>query len=89
MRCHGLGADHCCYVDGAPCRFLEEGTVPGRRWACGLRRELGSWERVHADPRYRAHVQPMWDRLGDGSGSCGGYPGPGVTCGTCGARGDG
>jgi hypothetical protein len=52
--CHGNGADHCCYIGGRVCPFLEEGTVPGRRWACGLYRELRSWDAVHADPRYLA-----------------------------------
>lgn len=62
--CHGNGADHCCYIDGQPCRFLEERTIPGRRWVCGLLRRLGTWELVHADPGYREHVQPVWDRVG-------------------------
>lgn len=74
MTCHGNGEDHCCYVAGVPCRFLEEGTVPGRRWACGLLRQLGSWEVVHADPGYQAHVQSEWDKVG--ITSCGEW-GPG------------
>lgn len=64
MECHGNQPDHCCYVDGKRCRFLEENTVEGRRWVCGLRRELGSWEAVHADPGYQKHVQPFWDKVG-------------------------
>lgn len=50
--CHGNGVDHCCYVAGDPCLFVEKGTVPGRMWACGLLRELGSWDAVHTDERY-------------------------------------
>lgn len=64
VRCHGNGADHCCYVDGHACRFLEVGSIPGRHWVCGLRRELGSWAAVHADPRYVEYVRPSWDRCG-------------------------
>lgn len=54
MQCLGRNkSDHCCYVDGKPCVFLEENTVEGFRWSCGLRRELGSWAAVVADPRYQ------------------------------------
>lgn len=73
--CHGNQPDHCCYVDGIRCRFLEENTVPGRRWVCGLFRRLGSWEAVHADPGYQEHVQTAWDRVG--IESCGAW-GPGT-----------
>lgn len=53
MSCQGRNNDdHCCYVNGKPCPFLEENTEPGFRWTCGLRRELGSWDAVIADPRY-------------------------------------
>lgn len=51
--CHGNGDDHCCYVDGKVCEFLEENTVPGRRWACGLLRRLESWAAVHEHPDYQ------------------------------------
>jgi hypothetical protein len=75
--CHG-NAEHCCFVDGEVCRYLEENTVPGRRWACGLLRRLGSWDAVHADAGYLACVQPVWDRVGiescgawgEGTGQC-------------------
>lgn len=53
MQCLGRNNDdHCCYIDGEPCPFLEQNTEPGFRWSCGLRRELGSWDAVIADPRY-------------------------------------
>jgi hypothetical protein len=87
--CDGLAADHCCYLGAAGvCRYLEHDTVPGRRWACGLRRELGSWEPVHSDPRYIAHVRPFWDDYASAL-DCGLWPPPGETCGTCGVIGDG
>ena len=79
--CNGQGTDHCCYIGGV-CPHLEEGTVPGRRWACGLRRELGSWDRVHVDARY----QIVRDRLGDDF-QCGDYPQRDITCGACGLTG--
>jgi hypothetical protein len=79
--CSGVSEDHCCYVDGQACPFLEEHTVPGRRWVCGLRRRLGSWTAVHADPGYQEHVRPVWDRLG--IVDCGDWPAPGETCGEC------
>jgi hypothetical protein len=82
-RCVGRGGasgGHCCWVDGAVCPFLErQSTWDGRQWACGLRRELGSWPAVHADHRYRTIVQPVWDRVG--IESCGAWqPKPGECC---------
>lgn len=64
MTCHGNQSDHCCYVNGQRCIYLEENTIPGRRWVCGLRRELGSWEAVHAHPGYIENVQSEWDKVG-------------------------
>lgn len=78
--CTGRGmpdGDHCCYVDGERCAYLVE-NVGGRRYACGLRLELGSWDAVHADPRY-APIQEVWDRVG--IESCGAWgPGTGQCC---------
>lgn len=71
--CHGNGSDHCCYVGGRTCLFLEVGTVEGRIWVCGLRRELGSWNAVHADPRYQAEVRPVWEQAG--VADCGDFTG--------------
>lgn len=83
MICDGLSGDHCCHLGTAGvCTFLEEGTVPGRRWACGLRRELGDWQAVHADARYLADVRPKLDAIG--VTNCGDWPPPGMTCATCG-----
>lgn len=72
MECHGLGEEHCCYLDGEVCPFLEEGTVPGRRWACGLYRELGSWDAVHNSATYRDTVAPVVLRLANAN--CGDWP---------------
>ena len=76
--CAGTANDHCCYVDGKVCTFLEENTVPGRRWACGLRRELGDWDAVLADPRY----VPIQAALR--STNCRDFPAKGDTCSLCG-----
>ena len=79
MPCYGNRDDHCCYVNGKACQFLEENTVPERRWACGLRRELGDWDSVISDPRYIEHVDPHFgdmncrdwpDGTGRNKGSC-------------------
>lgn len=81
MVCTGRGepdGDHCCYVAGKPCRFLAAGSE-GRAWECSLRRDLGSWEAVHADPGYQEHVQREWDKVG--IPSCGTWqPGPNDCC---------
>ena len=57
MPCSGNGNDHCCYIKGKPCRFLitnyTDETGHFRKWACGLRAELGDWDTVLVDPRYK------------------------------------
>lgn len=77
--CHGNQEVPCCFVAGARCPFLEENTVPGRRWVCGLRRELGNWDKVHNDPRYLATVKPEWEKTG--TKDCGDFgPAEGQCC---------
>jgi len=79
MVCTGNGADHCCWWEGKVCVFLEENTMADRRWVCGLRRELGSWDKVHVDARYLKSVRPFWGKhnptlncgtWGPGTGQC-------------------
>lgn len=80
--CTGNTPEHCCWVDGEVCRFLEIDTMPDRHWVCGLRRRLGSWEAVHNDPGYIEHVRPMWNRINP-SVNCGDYPPQGEACASC------
>jgi hypothetical protein len=77
--CHGNGSEHCCYVAGQVCTFLEVDTVPDRHWVCGLRRELGNWDAVHADPRYQP-IHAEWVKV-NGS-DCGDFRGAGLSDGT-------
>lgn len=80
MKCLGRNAaDHCCYVEGRVCEFLEENSEPGFRWSCGLRRESGSWDAVLADPRY-APIQAAFAPYGY---DCATFPIK--PCKTCGA----
>lgn len=77
--CTGRGGTHpnrhCCYVQGKVCEFLIE-DHKGRRFACGLMAELGSWDKVHADPRY-ALLAIHWK----GQPLCGDWqPKPGTCC---------
>jgi hypothetical protein len=60
--CSGNSKDHCCYVDGKPCQFLEKDTVPGRKWACGLRRRFGNWGDVHQSDEYKTPRQTKMGR---------------------------
>ena len=68
--CDGLGtradasSDHCCYIEGQPCPYLQVNGPTGRRFACALRAELGDWALVHQDPRYLADVKPHWVERG-------------------------
>lgn len=73
--CHGNNEEHCCYVNGVPCSFLEENTIEGRRWACGLYRQHGDWDLVHQDQRYLENVRPFWIECG--TPDCGKWFGPG------------
>lgn len=63
MPCLGNSVDHCCYVNGVACEFLEKHTVEGRVWACGLRRELGNWDAVITDSRYLEKVDPYFGEM--------------------------
>lgn len=81
--CTGRGTadgDHCCYVAGKVCRYLaDNGPDAPRRFECSLRRDLGSWDAVHADAGYQEHVQSVWDEVG--IPSCGEWqPPPGTCC---------
>lgn len=81
--CHGNTPIHCCSFWGYVCPYVEENTVEGRRWACGLRRELGSWDAVLTDSRYIRDVQPQLDKLTALHGqvtSCANWPLPGYRC---------
>lgn len=83
MPCAGNANDHCCYIAGKPCKYVEENTVKGRRWACGLRRELGDWDLVLEDPRYKKDVAPVLAQWGY---NCRDWPDshPGMKCSDCG-----
>ena len=84
--CNGNSDDHCCYIKGKQCKHLEENTVPGRRWACGLFRIFGSWGAVHESDGYLTDVKPdLEDIIGDTN--CGDWPRSGERCATCGAEG--
>ena len=72
--CHGNGPDHCCYIAGRVCPYLEENPVEGRRWACGLLRELGSWPKVYRSTRYRRTDAAKWFRVSFPSYGCGDWP---------------
>ena len=91
--CNGTETDHCCTLLGVTCPFLrDDGPDTDRRWVCTLREELGSWNTVHADPRYLATVRPILDTITPAYNrgvmpDCGDWPPTGVTCQICGANG--
>lgn len=73
LHCHG-NDEHCCVFAGIDCPFIEDGMVTGRRWSCGLYRELQDWDMVLADPRYIEIVQPMYDSIGRPDWNCKDWP---------------
>jgi hypothetical protein len=81
--CKGNGKDHCCWMAGVPCMFLEKDTVPGRKWACGLRREYGDWDKVIASERYQLNIEPHFGPQGI---NCKDWPDldAGQSCNECG-----
>lgn len=72
--CHGNGSDHCCWINGKVCPHLEENTVPGRRWACGLLRVHGDWETVYQTPEYQATDAATWFASSHPGYGCGDWP---------------
>lgn len=91
MPCRGRNLDnHCCWLNGKICPFLEENTEDDYRWSCGLRRELNSWDAVLDDSRYTEVLVPFWNDYEQRTGirsNCKDWPGPGQKCGTCEAEG--
>jgi hypothetical protein len=85
--CAGNGDDHCCHLGDKICIHLEENTVSGRRWACGLYRKYGSWKIVHALPEYESVRNSL--RKFNIEVDCGDWPRPGEKCHTCGITADG
>jgi hypothetical protein len=79
--CHGNAPDSpCCRIPlgvDVWCKFLQD--HPDRKQACGLYVELGSWDAVHADPRYIEDVHPHW--ILTGTPDCGDWVGPGCCYG--------
>lgn len=63
LPCHGNCDDNCCCFLNVICPFLEENTIEGRRWTCGLMHELGDWDLVLADERYTTIVQDLYDTV--------------------------
>lgn len=68
---------------GAWCPHLEQYTVYGRRWACGLRRRAGSWAAAALMPEYQA-IQEIRRGISDDMVECAGWPGDGRECRICG-----
>lgn len=81
MAC-STGDGHCCHLGQAGvCPYLVE-HMAGRRWACGLYIEHGSWSKVHQDQRYQRDVQSRVVPVS--TVNCGDWPPPGERCHECG-----
>jgi len=61
--CSGNTPAHCCVYGGVVCPYLEENTIPNRRWVCGLMREHQDWDKVLADPRYKKTLTPLYEKF--------------------------
>ena len=74
MTCLGMNAAHCCWIGGKECPHLEEGTVEGRRWACGLFRVHETWEAVYKTAEYKATDAATMFAVGYPGYGCGDWP---------------
>ena len=92
--CHGNGNnldgnEHCCYVDGQVCKFLETDAAPDRKYSCGIWRNLAAktpplgvkqvWDQVHDHDAY-LEVRLAFQR--SGTMLCGGFLGTWLPDGT-------
>ena len=77
--CTGRGDNggHCCYIGGKVCYFYDDG--------CTLRAELGSWEAVHSDRRWKRSKVGKWFAVNYSGFGCGDWPQkiPNVRGGLC------
>ena len=64
MPCNGNRDDHCCYLNGKACPYLEKNTIEGRLWSCGLYNKLQDWNAVILSDEYKADVAPVFEPLG-------------------------
>ena len=74
MICHGNNEYHCCTFAGIDCKYLEENTVPGRRWACGLYRKYGGWDNTFNSREYLKDVAPKFKNGIGGAYNCRDWP---------------
>ena len=83
MAQHGNTLDHCCWLAGKPCTYLETDTVLGRKWACGLRRKYGDWDKALESKEYQNTIEPHFGPQGV---NCRDWPdlAKGQSCGDCG-----
>lgn len=79
--CTGRGSpdgDHCCYQNGQRCPHLREHTA-GRRYACGLMVQYGTWEKVNRSPEYQP-IGDHWLTVGRPFNYCELFQPEGVCC---------
>ena len=82
--CTGNSRDHCCYFKGVVCKYLEENTIPNRRWSCGLFRVYQDWDKVINSDKYKKFVQPLYDTVPELAGmNCRDWPESDDNCIMC------
>ena len=71
--CTGQGANgsHCCYIGGQVCYYLDDSEPTPR---CSLLVELGSWDKVHKDRRWKRSVVGVWFKDRYPGYGCGDWP---------------
>lgn len=72
--CHSNGTEHCCWIGGVACPHLGENIVMGRRWACTLLVEYGSWGAVYESVEYQATAAAAFFTENHPGKGCGDWP---------------
>lgn len=81
--CKGDLDEHCCWLDGEQCRYLQE-NVNGRKWACSLLLKYSSWSEVNVSSEYLTDVKPKLQKIFNDDTNCGEWPRAGESCAICG-----
>ncbi len=72
ITCSGVGGggDHCCWIDGEECEYLVRTPLP----RCSLLLELGTWNKVHKDTRWKRSSAGKWFKKFHPGYGCGDWP---------------
>lgn len=81
----GKTEEHCCWLFGEVCQYLERNPEGSEYiWSCGLRKMANSWDEVYEMDQYKMNVKPKIEQMGYPDIGCGDWPPAGKKCNDCG-----